>query len=317
MKSPLTLFKKPAFYGGSFHLNGNFDSEIRKDKMKDKTIPYFDDETINIYDIWLSVKKRKWIVFTIILLSFICFLLYSVLTPDVYKSSNVLVMSLDKDFLAFSTDKETIDSSVSIINMLEIKSALTLFEKLSKEQQATILGLRGADKKAFRDIKISDIKGDRGQIEQLKVEVDTLDKDVGVNIINALTDYVNTLPFIKKRIDYRKKILQKNGEELKKIIDDPIHQLNLPDNIIVSEILISMYDLRKVYNKITYAVDELEKAKLVMQAGKTHLPEKPYKPKRVIIASIGLIAGAFIGIFFVIFLEWIASSRLEYESQKK
>ncbi len=282
--------------------------------MRNKNIQYFDDDTISIYDIWLSIKRRRWLICIITLLSFICFFVYSVLAPNVYKVSVILVQYLDKDILDLSNDGRSIylndGQSKYLINFLEIKSALWVLEDLPRKQQINVLGLEGSAQRVIKDMQITKIEKN----EQLKVEVYTLDKDVGISIINALTDYINSLPFIKKRIEDRKSLLQKNKDELKKIIDDPTSYINLPDNMALSEILMSIYNLRSMYDKITYAIAELEKGKVVSQAKKPIIPERPYKPKRMMLKLLGLAVGAFLGILFALFLEWITSSRREHEA---
>jgi len=103
---------------------------------------------------------------------------------------------------------------------------------------------------------------------------------------------------------------------LRNIIDNPIGYLNVPDNLAISEILMSIYNLKSRYNKITYAIDELERGKVVNQAKKSFLSERPYKPNRMMLRLVGLAVGAFLGLFFALFLEWITNSRREHESQK-
>ena len=53
----------------------------------------FDDETINIYEIFLAVKKRIWLIIIITLTVFILFAAYSKLAPNVYKANNIMIIN--------------------------------------------------------------------------------------------------------------------------------------------------------------------------------------------------------------------------------
>ena len=103
---------------------------------------------------------------------------------------------------------------------------------------------------------------------------------------------------------------------MKKIIDDPLSFLILPDKALIHEFLPSLYHLKTKYNAMTRAIHELEESGVINLASKTFVPDKPYKPKRMLLAVWGLFAGIFIGPFFVVFMEWLASARREYQARQ-
>ena len=276
-----------------------------------RNVQYYDDNTVSIYDIWLAIKKRRWLICIIALLSFVVSLGYSFVTPNVYKISNVLILSHGMNLLGQEREFSS-SADKSLFNVSEIKSAITVLQTLSKRQQMNKLALEESISKVIKDIKVSEIE----EKELLELEVNTLDSEAGVRVINAITKYVNNLPFVLKRIEQRKQLLKKNIEELRRIIADPWSYSNLPDNATISEILISLYKLRKNYNEISLNIDELEKGKVMALAGETLAPEKPYRPKRTWITVIGLVCGVFLGIFIAFFTEWMASARREHESQQ-
>jgi len=274
-----------------------------------RNVQYYDDNTVSIYDIWLAIKKRRWLICIIALLSFVVSLSYSFVTPNVYKISNVLILSHSIDSLE---QKLPSSEDKSLFNMSEIKSAITLLPDLSKRQQARKLGLEESVLEVIKDIKISKIKDS----ELLVLEVNTHDSEAGVKVINAMAKYANALPFVRKRIEQRKQLLKKNRDELRRIIVDPWGYCTLPDNATMPEVLISLYKLRKNYNEISLNIDELEKGEVMALAGETLAPEIPYRPKRVRITVLGLVGGVFLGIFIAFFTEWMASARREHESQQ-
>lgn len=278
----------------------------------DEKIQYYNADTISIYEIWLIIRKRRLLIFIITLFSFGFSLAYSFLAPDVYKVSNIFVMSQYMGSGGESVEGPVNVSDVGFVNVSEIMSAMVPLTGLSKKQQAKALNLEKSVLEAIENIKISPINDTRS----LEIEVTTVDKDAGLRTINALLIYANQIPFVKKRADLKVKLLQKDRDELKKIIDDPLSLLNLPDKTVVSELLTSLYTLRSDYNAITVAIHELEEGEVMGMAGETFVPDRPSAPKRMLIRVMGLISGIFLGLFLAFFMEWMAGARREHEARQ-
>ena len=266
--------------------------------QRNGNVRYYDD-SINIYDIWLTIKKRKWLIFIITFLSFGFSLTYSFLAPDVYQVSNVMQLCSEKPHKLS-------------INITDIKTKMLLLKDLTRKQRAKALDLGKSVVEDIRDIKISKIE----ETESLKIQMDTTNPSSGVKMINALVVYANELPFVQKKVERKKKILKENRDDLKKIINNPLSLLNLPDKTIVSELLPSLYSLKTNYNEMTLAIYELEEGGIMNLAGKTLVPDEPYKPRRVRSSLLGLIVGAFIGIFSVIIIECFKRARQEHEAKQ-
>ena len=262
--------------------------------QKNKNVQSDEQETINVYEIWLIIKKRWWLICAITLLFFAFSVYYSVRLPDVYKVSNVM----QKPY------------SVGI-NMADIKANVLLLKDLTGEQQARRLGLEKSVIEEIRSINITKIEG----TESFKLQVDTTDPSSGVKMITALVAYADELPFVQKQVARTKKILKEDRDVLKKIIDNPSSLLNLPDKTIIYELLPSLYDLKTKYNAMNRTIRELEEGGVINLASKTFIPEAPYKPKRVRLTIGGLFAGIFIGIFCVVFVEWLGNARRQYRAQ--
>lgn len=263
--------------------------------QKNKNIQDYEHDTIDIYEIWLIIRKRGWLIFIITLLFFGLSLSYSFLPPDVYKISNIMQKPYKVE-----------------INMADIKTNVLLLKDLTREQRAKALDLEESVIADIRDIKISKIEG----TESFKLQVDTTDPASGVKVINALVVYADNLPFVQKQVERRKEVLEEDRDVLKKIIDDPVSFLALPDKAIIHEFLPSLYDLKTKYNAMTRAIRELEESGVINLAGKTFVPDQPYKPRRMLLAAWGLFAGIFVGTFFVVFMEWLASARREYQARQ-
>jgi len=263
--------------------------------QKNKNVQCDDHDTISIYEFWLIIRQRRWLIFIITLIFFGFSLLYAFLQPRVYKVSNV------------------VQAPYKIkINMVDIEANALLLKNLPGKQLAKTLNFEGSVIEDIRDIQISKVLGDT---ESLKIQVDTTDPDSGVKMINALVTYLDELPFVQKQVERQKKLLKSNRDDLEKIISDPLSILDLPDKTIISELLPSLYDLKVRYNQMTRDIRELEEGGFMTLAGKTFVPDAPYKPRRRLLAELGLFAGILIGIFFAVFMEWMVNSRREYETR--
>jgi len=261
--------------------------------QKNKNVQSGEQETINIYEIWLIIKKRWWIICAITLLFFGFSVYYFVMLPDVYKVSNVMQRPY----------------SVGI-NMADIKTSLLLLKDLTGKQQAKTLGLEESVIEDIRNINITKIEG----TESLKLQVDTTNPGSGVKVITALVVYADELPFVQKQVERTKEILKEDRDVLKKIIDNPSSFLNLPDKAIIYELLPSLYDLKTKYNAMNRTIRELEEGGIINLASETFVPDVPYKPKRMRLTIGGLLAGIFMGIFFVVFVEWLGNARRQYKT---
>jgi len=264
--------------------------------QKNKNVEYHDHDTMSIYEIWLIIRKRKWVIFTITLLFFGFSIPYAFLSPDVYKVSNVV----QKPYKI-------------VVNMADIKANMLLLKGLTGEQRAKALDLEEAVIADIRDIKISKIEG----TDSFQLQVDTTNPSSGVKMLNALVIYADKLPFVQKIVERRKEVLKEDSGVLKKIIDDPLSLLNLPDKTIITELLPSLYGLKTKYNATILSIRELEEGGFIDLAGKTFVPKAPYKPRRIMLTASGLFAGIFIGIFFAFFMEWLSSARHEYKFRER
>ena len=265
--------------------------------QRDRDIQQNDNNVISLYDMWLVIKKKRWLIIFMTLFSFGFSLAYSFYTPDVYKVSSIFVIS------------KSMASSVQVI-----KSSLEPLKNLSNKQKAKLLSLDETILEAIKDIRISQIEN----TEAFKIEINTVDTKAGLSMMNALLFYSNNIPFVQKKIKSKIRLLEANRNELRKTFKDPMKVLQFPDDIAVSNVLISLYVLKTTYNSISCMIDELKKGEVISMAiGESFIPDTPYKPQRAIITIIYLVAGALLGIFFSLFIEWLENTRHEHEAHHK
>ena len=70
-------------------------------KTFQKPFPYdhnFEDETINLYEVWITLWKRKWLVIVLTVVAALGSIVYALQLPRVYKVEALLHPPKGKDF---------------------------------------------------------------------------------------------------------------------------------------------------------------------------------------------------------------------------
>ena len=262
--------------------------------MEKKITPderYQDDE-IDLYDLWLVLKKRKLTILLVVLVTLGIAIAYATLAQKVYRVSNNLILT----------------QMVGAVKHSELTAAIDELNELKnvrKEKTAQLLSMQVDDLDKIRNIKASVIKGSG----VVRVDIETLDNSAGITLMEALPGYIQSVPSIAINLEMEKALTEKNMEDLKAIIDNPVKDLNLPSNTVVYVPSIDLYTLREKYNQLLMTMESIEGKQLVSFAWETEPPSKPFKPKKILIVSLSLVMGCFFGIFLALFLEWTTNAR--------
>jgi len=255
------------------------------------------DDEINLYDLWLTLKKRWMIILVVTLVSTGFAFSYAFLTTKVYRVHNILISSQMQEWGFISQGEMA--AAVSVLDKL---NKLT---DLEKDKVLGLLGMHERDFKVIKDIKTSEIKGSSA----LWVDIDTYDQRKGVALMEALPGFILTNPNIANKIKIQMALMQKNREALKDIIDNPTRSLKLSRNAVVYLPSIDLYALQEKYILINTQIEKMERGQLVSLAWKTEQPIVPYGTKRGMSILIGLVMGCFLGIFIAFFMEWVTKER--------
>ncbi len=80
-------------------------SEQEQPQISTKTVPYpynvhqqFEDETINLYELFVKLWKNKWLVIIVTAVAFLGAIIYSLALPSVYKAEALIIQPKAKDF---------------------------------------------------------------------------------------------------------------------------------------------------------------------------------------------------------------------------
>ena len=265
--------------------------------MEKKITPderYQDDE-IDLYELWLVLKKRKLTILLVILVTLGIAIAYATLAQKVYRVSNNLILT----------------QMVGAVKHSELTAAIDELNELKnvrKEKTAQLLSMQVDDLDKIRNITASVIKGSG----VVRVDIETLDNSAGITLMEALPGYIQSAPSIAIKLEKEKALTKKNIEDLKAIIDNPVKDLNLPSNTVVYVSPMDLYTLREKYNQLLMTMESIESTEgkpLVSFTWKTEPPSKPFKPKTILILSLSLVMGCFLGIFLAFFLEWTTNAR--------
>jgi putative effector of murein hydrolase len=256
----------------------------------------YQDEGIDLYDLWLILKK-KWLVILIVTFISTGFAVsYAFLATKVYRVHNILVQD------------------VELFNQTEMAAAVSVLDKLNnvndlaaqeKQKVFNMLGVNNTDIKVITNFKSSEIKGSSA----LWVDIDTTDRKTGVALMENLPRIISSNPNITNKIKTQKTLIQKNMEDLKAIINNPTMSLKLSHDAIIYLPSIDLYALREKYNNFNLTLEKIDKGQIVSLAWKTEFPQKPIKPRKAISIMIGLVMGCFLGIFIAFFMEWVTKER--------
>lgn len=274
---------------------------------RDTSNECFRDDEIDLYDLWLTLKKRRITILLITLISVGTAFAYAALAPKVYRVTNTLVLNQMQDEGQMQ-DKGQMQDEGELIKQGEIIAAVADLDKLlalPKDEAVDLLGMQVKDLNNIGKIKASEIKGSSA----LRVDIETTVSRSGIALMEALPGYIQSTPTIANRLDMQKALMEKNSEDLKAIIDNPMRDLKLSPNTVVYVPSIDLYTLREKYNRLNMMIEKMDKGRIVSLSRKTEPPVKPYKPKRLMSVLIGLVMGCFLGIVVAVFMEWSSNAR--------
>ena len=158
-----------------------------------------------------------------------------------------------------------------------------------------------------------DLKGIK---DKLGIVIDTSNREAGVRMMSMLPSYLLERPFIYEKINTQKDLLQKNRDELKKIIDDPrdLFGLTASQSIICGPML-DPYSYKEKFNQITSDINQIERKQIIILADKTLVPEHPDSKKKRMIILIGAFIGIIMGLVSAFFVEGAMNAKRRYQSK--
>ncbi len=287
--------------------------EVKNKESLTQISPCYDEDEIDLYELWLILKKRWKYVFGTTLLFIIAAVIYIFAATPIYKIDFSVKLPIDplkeKLILSAQETKVYLNNLNSLIENHE-------YGELSKKLKL--------DKKLLKHLVKVNANTQRGDTSFVSISVDYKDKDPKFenSIANAILNYLNSNPLLQEKIKLEKDTLlqniqqtQKKLEELSKLRQLIIKRLkNSRGNIIGFNVV----DIENLIYVLEISLDDY-KSKLKELKGYTILtspsiPTKPYKPKKALILAVASVSGLFLGIFIAFFVEWIENVRKRYDN---
>ncbi|WP_188020323.1 Wzz/FepE/Etk N-terminal domain-containing protein [Deferribacter autotrophicus] len=290
-----------------------------ENKSQYQNIPNYYEDEIDLYELWLTIKKYKKLIFAIVIVSLIIATLYTFLTPRVYTVENTLFLPNLKTIndTLFSSSSGSKTSDRSIFNKNDIKNLLSNLDKYDENTLKNYLKLNDDEIQTLKSIKVSDIK--RGNL--LTIRIDVQDIALAKNILNKILDYINNLNLIKESLQQNKLLLEKERDNLyAKIVEYKFLIKKLKsfnhqrDNLYLGfDPYGALLDVEHKYNLILETLKTYNKFNKITYLSDPIYPNKPSKPKTKLIIAVSFITSLMFGIFLAFFIEWIKNAQKRYE----
>ncbi len=269
---------------------------------------YYEDDEIDLHELWLILKKR-WKVVFITMFFFTLFAgIYAFTTPPVYLIKHTYVVS-DTQNPNYLTG--------------QINAAINNLSDYLKYRNLKILSNRlSIPVPSLKDIKkISFLKG-RKATTVFSISIEGTKREELKVIDKALRNYIYNLPPIKGYISIKRESLTKtldiyesNLSKLKSLASSIVKNLKNNNLKILGFNPLDVEDRILYYeSKINEIQIQLKNLKPIKELS-TFFPEKPVKPKKALIISVALISGLFLGLFLAFFAEWVASVKEKHKEE--
>jgi len=297
------------------------------------TPPFFygypcEEDEIDLYELWLILKKRfKWLAGTL-LVFILGTLIYLFITPPIYRTQAVIYPLSFKTSAITTSLTQSILTSVTfadvkdVLNSFELKKRI--IEKLNlmpllfpsqwdeerkrwKNPKEAPTILQGVEKLSEL-IAVSSKRN--SQVLTLSVEFPSKPEMAYLIAKTALQEARRTttelnLSVLKQYESFIRKKIQSVKEQLRQLANNPEGKNN-PELEILKSHLAQLHQLYETTKLLEI------KAKTPFQViSPPYVPDKrePYKPKKLLILSVAIVSGLFLGVFLAFFVEWLDSVR--------
>ncbi len=270
--------------------------------------PYYipcDNDEIDLYELFLTLKKRWKVVIASVLFFLIGAFLYLVITPEKYKSQGVISLSYQitgNGAKIFYIPPDVIEGLVNNYFQLlkAAKAGYTIPEKKFFPNEIV-------DKTI--SIEIVKRRNDKGV---LLVPITATSPDIVVKDFQYLVAFLEEkLRPIKEQIIRTKKLqLKFLIEQKNKLLKFLAQSEKSPE--VKGYLINKIQDLEQKINSLKIELQTFSVFKTFPPAK----PVEPYAPKKWVVILVSLFSGLFIGIFLAFFLEWWQSVSQKHKQEE-
>jgi len=259
---------------------------------------YCDDE-IDLYELWLTLKKRKAVIFLSVALFLLLSTLYAFLARPVYRVEHYFAEPISETLPA------QLAKGVSVLN--------SYLEEKDYARVADLLSLPRQKVRSLVSVEFSNGKNEKGVFS---IAVDSYDPALLREFDGAVVNYLKSLPSVASTVALRREELEKKVElyrskvrEVTELVRDFRKRLASGKVEVVGfnpvELETSLVEYQSTLASLERQLQELSPFKEVAVA----VLDEPVRPKRGLIVTVSLISGLFVGLFLALFLEWLERVR--------
>ncbi len=287
--------------------------EEKKPVKRDQEIVYYQEDEIDLYELWLILKKRWKVVVSTTLIFVITAIVYIFIAKPVYTSS--FFVKIPGRYLKTG-------NSFSRINLISVEETSRIISDLSAAiKDKKLLKLPEDKIRNIANITPSKIKGNQ---ELIEIEIETYKPSIILDISKSLISYLNSNPYVKRKIETERAKLQIFIKESK----DKLHEMEKTKELIYKDLKnekiqnlgFNPLDLDTKILNIKKEIAELEIRLKNLKGFEISvdptIPEKPSKPKKKLILAVSVVSGLFLGVFLAFFFEWIKNASRRHKEKQ-
>ncbi len=285
------------------------DKRLLYEGKRDEREYFYTDDEIDLYEIFLILKKHIRLIGFIVLLATTLSVAYVIFATPTYKSSFIVRMpSVGGDKYIFSVE----EAKTNIDNLN------TFLEQKRYEELAGLLNLNLSDVKLVKSINPS-VK--RGKEHFLEVSLIVYNPAIIEKFKNAIVNYLNKNPFVQERINMERMKLF----NLKKEIEAKIKSMDSMRRVLeknlkegkVKDYGFNPLEMEKIIMDLKVRLEDT-KTRLATLKGfevavEPVIPTRPHSPKALLIIGVSLISSILLAIFIALFVEWYKNAKKRHK----
>ena len=259
----------------------------------------YQEEEIDLYELWLRLKKRWRTVLGTVAVGLILSVLYILTATPVYEGTCVI-----------RTNVVTPKEAVRYVNALNDLIRERKFEELAQRI--------GLDVSLSRKIVRINAREVRGVSDIVEVNLKATDPRVLGPAARGIVDYMNTNPYVLKRLSLRKKELEFKRESLQKRIK-ALEETKRIVNTLLREgrsIYFNPAEIDRMIEELRTELIEVESRIALLKGFELSIeppePLEPSSPKKAIVLTVSFLSSLLLGVFAALFQEWLHSARKRY-----
>jgi hypothetical protein len=268
--------------------------------------PYCGEDEIDLYELWLVLRKRLRLIAGIFLLSVTAAVIVVVVMPPVYEVSALVPLPMGSNRVVTKTADGEIAGLLPLVSAAEVKELLS--------RASTPLVSAGGKSLPESALLSSQMKPVKDQPNTLQLVVRSSDATLAPEFLLAVLRRLNDSPSVQQRLNQeRKGLLQLQGLIAKDLVTAERTRQRVLAGIDRGSLGFNPLAMDETIRDLRMKQSSVD-AQLQGTFGFTALvtpavPTAPVQPKKMLIITLVGVTALFAGIFVAFFLEWLEKAR--------